>query len=85
MPVCRVGEPCEEPARGLLLQFRRDGKIKAQARTSRTGRYVVRLRPGRYVVTTPALGPAQRLSPRSARAPRGHFRRVDFHLDTGIQ
>lgn len=84
-PVCRVGEACEEPAKGLLLQFRRDGRVKAQVRTSQTGRFRVMLRPGRYVVTSPALKPWQQLSPRVVRAPRGHLGRVDLYLDTGLQ
>jgi hypothetical protein len=84
-PVCRQGEPCEAPAKGLLLQFRRDGRVKAQVKTSRAGRYLVRLRPGRYVVTSPALKPWQQLSPRVVRAPHGRVGRVDLHLDTGLQ
>lgn len=84
-PVCRVGVPCDEPAKGLLLQFKRDGRIRAQARTSQSGWYRVKLRPGRYAVTSPALRPGQQLSPRAVRAPRGHLGRVDLYLDTGIR
>jgi hypothetical protein len=84
-PVCRVGVPCDEPAKGLLLQFRRDGRIRAHVRTSQTGWYHVKLRPGRYVVTTPALRPGQKLGPRAVRAPRGRLGRVDLYLDTGLQ
>lgn len=84
-PVCRIGVACEEPAKGVLLQFKRDGRIRAQVRTGRKGWYQVKLRPGRYVVTAPALRPGQQLGPRAVRAPRGHLGRVDFHLDTGLQ
>jgi hypothetical protein len=84
-PVCRVGVPCDEPAKGLLLQFKRDGRIRARVRTSQTGWYRVRLRPGKYAVSSPALRPGQELSPRTARAPRGRLGRVDLYLDTGLR
>jgi len=84
-PVCREGEPCEVPAKGLSLQFRRDGRVRAQVKTTRTGRYLVRLRPGRYGVTSPGLRPWQQLSPKVVRVPRGRVGRVDLHLDTGLQ
>jgi hypothetical protein len=83
-PICH-DDSCETPAKGLVLQFRRDGRIKAQVRTSETGRYLVRLRPGRYAVTSPALRPWQRLTPQLVRVPRGRLGRVDLHLDTGVQ
>lgn len=84
-PVCHEGKPCEAPAKGLVLQFRREGRVKAQVKTSQTGRYLIRLRPGRYVVTSPGLRPWQQLSPKAVRVPRGHLGRADFHLDTGLQ
>ena len=31
MPVCRVGVPCEEPARGVKLIFTRSGKVIGRA------------------------------------------------------
>jgi hypothetical protein len=83
-PVCR-GDSCDAPAKGLVLQFRRDGRVKAQVKTSQTGKYLVRLRPGRYAVTSPAVRPWQRLTPQLVRVPRGRIGRVDLHLDTGIQ
>ena len=82
-PVCDA--VCEAPARGLVLQFRRDGEVKAQVTTSRTGSYVVRLRPGKYAVTTPKLRRRERLTPQLVRVPRARVARVDLHLDTGLQ
>ena len=82
-PVCDTS--CEAPARGLVLQFRRDGKLKARVTTSRTGRYLVRLRPGTYAVTTPNLRPREQLTPQVVRVPRGRVEHVDLHLDTGLQ
>lgn len=83
-PVC-YDDPCEAPAKGLVLQFRRKGQIAAQVKTSRTGSYRISLRQGSYAVTTPALRPYQRLTPQVVRVPRGRVARVDLHLDTGLQ
>ena len=44
-PVCRVDEPCEEPARGVKLVFSRSGKVVARATTNQKGWYRVTLRP----------------------------------------
>jgi hypothetical protein len=84
-PVCRTDDPCEEPARGIPLQFRRGGKVVAEVKTTRAGRYSVRLRAGSYAVRTPRRRVGTGLTPRVVRVPRGRIARVDFHLDTGIQ
>jgi hypothetical protein len=85
-PVCYVNESCDEPAAGVLLQFRRDGLLVARARTSEAGTYRVLLPPGAYVVrTAAAYGIGRRLAPTEVRVPRGRVARVDFHIDTGIQ
>jgi hypothetical protein len=84
-PVCVVDEPCEEPAAGILLQFKRDSKLVAEVKTTRAGRYSVTLRAGSYVVQVRRRPVGAGLSPRVVRVPRGRIARVDFHLDTGIQ
>jgi hypothetical protein len=84
-PVCRTDDPCEEPARGILLQFRRSGKVVAEVKTTRAGRYSVRLSAGSYAVKTSRRRVGTGLTPRVVRVPRGRIARVDFHLDTGIQ
>jgi hypothetical protein len=84
-PVCRENDSCEAPARGLVLRFFRDGVLKAEVRTSRTGAYSVRLRSGPYAVRTAVRRPGMGLTPRVVRVPKGRIARVDFHLDTGIQ
>jgi hypothetical protein len=84
-PVCRDNESCEAPARGLVLRFFRDGVLKAEVKTSRTGAYSVTLRPGRYAVKSAVRRPGIGLTPRLVRVPKGRMARVDFHLDTGIQ
>lgn len=85
MPVCRANDPCEAPAAGIVLRFLRDGVVNAQVRTSRTGKYSVKLRPGRYAVKTVWKRPGMGLTPRVVQVPRGRIARADFHLDTGIQ
>jgi hypothetical protein len=84
-PVCRTDDPCEEPARGILIEFRRDGKVAAEVKTTRSGTYSIRLRPGSYAVHVPGRRVGTGLSPRVVRVPRGRLARVDFHLDTGLQ
>jgi hypothetical protein len=84
-PVCRSDDSCEEPAGGIFLQFRRGGRVVAEVKTTRAGRYTVRLRAGSYAVKTPRRRVGSGLTPRVVRVPRGRIARVDFHLDTGIQ
>jgi hypothetical protein len=83
-PVCTETEPCEEPAAGVVLRFARLGRVAARVTTRAAGTYSVRLRPGRYTVTTPQRVGAG-LTPRVVRVSAGRIARVDFHLDTGIQ
>ena len=84
-PVCEDTKPCEEPAVGVMLQFKQSNRILARVKTGSRGGYRVKLRPGKYGVTTPKRGVGTGLTPRSVRVPKGRLARVDFHLDTGIQ
>ena len=85
-PVCKIGEPCERPAAGVVLQFKRAGRVVARVRTSQRGTYRVRLRSGSYAVTTvPPRRIGSGLTPRTVRVPKGRMARRDFHLDTGLQ
>jgi hypothetical protein len=82
-PVC-VDDPCEVPAGGVVLDFRRDGNVVAEVKTSSSGTYWVKLRAGSYAVSARRrVGTG--LSPRIVRVPPGRVARVDFHLDTGRQ
>jgi hypothetical protein len=83
-PVC-LDDPCEEPARGVSLQFMQAGRVIAEVKTTQAGRYAVDLAAGRYAVRAPRRRIGSRLTPRTVRVPRGQVARVDFHLDTGIQ
>jgi hypothetical protein len=85
MPVCRIGVPCDEPARGVKLVFSRSGKVVATATTNQKGWYRVTLRPGRYAVRTNRRGFERRTTPSSANVPRDRVARRDFHIDTGIR
>ena len=84
-PVCRTDDPCEKPARGILLRFTRAGKVVAEVKTTSAGRYSVRLRAGFYSVKAPGRRVGTGLTPRVVRVFRGRIARVDFHLDTGMQ
>ena len=84
-PVCPADEPCDAPAAGILLQFKRNGTAVAEVKTTQAGRYSVRLRAGLYAVQAPRRRVGAGLTPRVVRVPRGRIARVDFHLDTGIQ
>jgi len=83
-PVCR-DDPCEAPAPGVVLRFTRAGKVVAEVKTTRAGRYSVRLSAGSYGVKAPGRRVGTGLRPRIVQVPRGRIARVDFHLDTGIQ
>jgi hypothetical protein len=84
-PVCDEAQPCEEPAAGVVLRFHKGDRLVTRVTTGRAGGYRVKLRPGRYAVTTPNRGPGTGLTPRFVRVPTGRVARVDFHLDTGLQ
>lgn len=84
-PVCTDTEPCEEPAAGVVLRFVRANVLVARVVTGSAGGYRVKLRPGRYAVTTPNRRVGTGLAPRFVRVPSGRVARVDFHLDTGLQ
>ena len=84
-PVCRVSEPCDEPARGVRLVFYRTGKVVARATTNQKGWYRVTLRPGRYAVSTSNPRVARNFSPKSATVPKTGMKRQDFDIDTGIR
>jgi hypothetical protein len=84
-PVCQVGKPCEGPAVGVVLEFRRTGVVKARVKTGHAGGYTVRLLPGPYAVTVSPRRLGSGLRPRVVRVPSGRVARVDFFLDTGIR
>jgi hypothetical protein len=84
-PVCRVNQPCEEPARGVKLTFYRSNKVVGQATTNQKGWYQVRLSPGTYSVRTDRRAFEKVPQPARVNVPSARFKRVDFHIDTGIR
>ena len=83
-PVCRVGVPCYEPARGVKLIFSRSGKVVAWTTTNSKGWYRISLKPGAYSVSTNRPGFERKPKP-SRVTVRDSMRRVDFSIDTGIR
>ena len=83
MPVCRVGVPCEAPARGLKLVFYRSGKPVKTATTNDQGWYRVTLRSGPIRVRTTRAGDV--VQPVRTIVPSGRVKRFDIHIDTGIR
>ena len=84
-PVCRVGVPCEEPARGVKLVFTRSGKVIGRATTNQKGYYRIALRSGPYSVRTDRRGFEKVPQPSRVSVPSDRFKRVVFHIDTGIR
>ena len=85
MPVCRVGVPCDEPARGVKLLFYRSGKLVAQSTTNQKGRYRIGLRSGAYSVRTNRPAFEKVPQPSRVTVAKDRFKTVNFHIDTGIR
>ena len=85
-PVCRIDVPCERPAAGIVLEFKRGSRIVARVKTTAKGAYRVKLRAGAYAVATvPSRRVGTGLMPKTVRVPKARMARRDFHLDTGLR
>ena len=86
-PVCRISEPCEAPAAGVLLEFRRGGVRIASARTDAAGKYRILIAAAIYTVVADERGPGRERSPfpRRVKVRLGHIDKLDFRIDTGIR
>ena len=85
-PVCVAEQPCSEPAPNVTLLFSRRGHVAARSTTDATGRYRIRLAPGRYQVSrTAQLRIGRGFDPDHVRVLPGRFTTVDFSIDTGIR
>jgi hypothetical protein len=79
-PVCRVGTPCDGPARRVVLTFT-SGSRTVHATTAANGSYTVRIAPGTYTVTA---SKGMRIMPARV-VIRSGTRRQSFAIDTGIR
>jgi hypothetical protein len=79
---CIRGIPCAVPARGVELEFTREGHSAVRVATGKRGRYTVRLEPGFYRVRAVDRPRPARLSPATVTV-RGDSRR-DFYIDSGM-
>jgi hypothetical protein len=85
-PVCAAEQPCDAPAKGVVLVFSNNDRVVGRATTNTQGWYRVALRPGVYAVRTGSTQTVGlRLSPVRATVSLNHYRRVDFSIDTGIR
>jgi hypothetical protein len=84
-PVCIEGQPCSKPAPGVLVVFRRDGRIVARVTTRADATYRVVLPPGTYTITAPQYRRGSGVTPKTVRVPKGRIAHVDLEIDTGIQ
>jgi hypothetical protein len=85
-PVCRVDEPCTEPAKHVTLLFARAGRVVRRSTTDVNGRYRVRLAAGLYRVrlnNSPGIG--RGIAPNQVRVRDARYARVNFSIDTGIR
>ena len=83
-PVCRVGHPCDAPAKNVRLLFTRAGRTST-ALTDSNGRYRIRLAAGTYTVRTDQQPFGRVPQPQVVTVRASTLRRVDFHIDTGIR
>jgi hypothetical protein len=86
-PVCVAEQPCDAPAKGVMLLFSRNDRILGRVVTDGEGRYRLRLAPGMYTVRRAAAGSGldRKLDPNHVRVYGGRASRVDFFIDTGIR
>lgn len=80
-PVCRVGTPCDGPAKHVKLSFVRAGRT-TQTGTDAAGNYRLALAPGTYVVRP---GRGMSIRPAKVLVVRGRLRVVNLSIDTGIR
>ena len=81
-PVCIAEQPCSAPVPGAMIVFSRAGHEVAHTRTAANGAYRLTLTPGLYNVRVLQARP---VDPGSARVQQGHYRHIDFSIDTGIR
>lgn len=87
-PTCAVqrsGTVCSRPyATTLIILGATRGRVVAQVRSSRSGRFRVALRPGRYVVRASRSGPPW-ARPLHVTVHRDRYTRATIVFDSGIR
>jgi hypothetical protein len=83
-PVCVTFRMCQTTA-SAALAFWRGGREVARIKTGPTGAYRISLASGVYTVRPAFRHPQWRLWPSTVRVPVGHYARVNFFIDTGIE
>jgi hypothetical protein len=86
-PVERPGHPCPpRPVAGALIEARPlAGGVAVRTRTRAGGRYVLWLRPGRYLLAADAGDVVPRCPPVTVSVGRGTPVRADIGCDSGIR
>lgn len=84
-PVCEAGVPCDAPAPGVTLVFRRGALEVGRATTGRDGVYRIALPAGRYAVGSTRKFLGGSVSPAVVVLLPGQRRRLVFRVDTGIR
>jgi hypothetical protein len=80
---CIRGIPCAVPARGVELEFTREGQAAVRVTSDERGHYKVRLEPGVYRVRAVEHPRPATLHPATVTV-RGDSRR-DFYIDSGVR
>jgi hypothetical protein len=80
---CIIGSPCAVPARGVELEFKREGHSAVRVTSGERGRYTVRLEPGFYRVRAVDHPPPARLYPATVTV-QGDSR-LDLSIDSGVR
>lgn len=83
-PVCRVGVPCDAPARDVVLTFSRASFVR-ETRTNEQGAYRIELPAGIYSVRTNSKPFGRTPRPARVRVRAGHLDKIVFTIDTGIR
>jgi len=82
VPVCREGQPCNGPAKKIVLHF--VGRYSGGwTRTDLRGRYTLALQPGSYMVKIPSARFGYRPRAVTVRANRTSV--LNITIDTGIR
>jgi len=66
---CPSDEPCDPPLYDATLVFSRSGKTAARVRVNPTGRFSLRLAPGRYAIRATPAPPRGKLTPATVVVP----------------